>query len=433
MDSSVLIQSITSIIVALISGIFGFMIARMQVEDNDESERPRVLLPGQDSYIPVRPRKSKARFIVVVFVLIGGVIGFFIGGNIRKENVLSFIMTETPTVTITYAFTPSITPSPTYTSTSTFTPTITVSPTPSPTNSYTPSPTNTHTPTFSPTPTRIGGGAGQIAYEANIEGNFEIFILDLSNSDATPENITNNFSDDYDPSWSPNGERLAFVTHRDGNPEIYIMDADGSELINITESRGRDYEPSWSPDGEKIVFSTYRFTGNREIAIMNLDDRRILQLTNNPAYDGSPAFIDNETIVFATSRDDAEPIHCSDICNYELYVIDVEGQNLARLTDRTSFESHPQVSADGERIVLHSTFYGSFDIYTLDTNGYNFNMVGSDSSKEWYPSWSPDGRWIVYVSEKSKEAATIYIIHPDGSGKSLVINLPEVYKPIWRP
>ena len=80
-------------------------------------------------------------------------------------------------------------------------------------------------------------------------------------------NLTNNAANDYFPSWSPDGTKIAFGTDRDGNYEIYVMNVDGSNLINLTNNAATDYYPSWSPEGTKIAFGTNR-DGNYEIYVM---------------------------------------------------------------------------------------------------------------------------------------------------------------------
>ena len=81
--------------------------------------------------------------------------------------------------------------------------------------------------------------------------------------------------------------RIAFASKRDGNFEIYIMNADGSKQTNLTNNPAYDNCPSWSPDGKKIVLESRR-DGNAEIYVMNADGRKQTNLTNNPAYDGYP-------------------------------------------------------------------------------------------------------------------------------------------------
>ena len=91
--------------------------------------------------------------------------------------------------------------------------------------------------------------------------------------------------------------KIAFQSNRDGNDEIYVMDADGKNQINLTNHPKNDVWPSWSPDGRKIAFTSSR-DGNWEIYVMDADGRNQINLTNNPAQDRWPSWFD---FVFSVS------------------------------------------------------------------------------------------------------------------------------------
>ena len=97
------------------------------------------------------------------------------------------------------------------------------------------------------------------------------------------------------PAWSPDGNRIAFASERDGNWEVYVMNADGTNIINLTKHPAKDGRPDWSPDGNRIAFSSDRDRKddddkNVEIYVMNADGTNPINLTNHPAIDSSPAW-----------------------------------------------------------------------------------------------------------------------------------------------
>ncbi len=91
------------------------------------------------------------------------------------------------------------------------------------------------------------------------------------------------------PLWSPDGTRIAFQGYRDGNIEIFIMNADGSDVRRVTNDPGIDLPGSWSPDGTKIAFVSNR-DGNREVYTTNVDGSGVSRLTNNVDRDDDPAW-----------------------------------------------------------------------------------------------------------------------------------------------
>ena len=91
------------------------------------------------------------------------------------------------------------------------------------------------------------------------------------------------------PAWSPDGRKLAFVSRRDGNSEIYVMNADGSGQENLTQQPASDSHPSWSPDGRKLAFVSRR-DGNSEIYVMNADGSGLRNVTRTPSNDLDPAW-----------------------------------------------------------------------------------------------------------------------------------------------
>jgi hypothetical protein len=141
------------------------------------------------------------------------------------------------------------------------------------------------TPPSTPTPTSIP--SARIAFVSERDGNPEIYVMNVDGSGLT--RLTNNPAGDYAPAWSPDGSKIAFHSDRDDNLDIYVMNADGTSQSRLTNNPGNDEWPAWSPDGSKIAFSSER-GGNEEVYLISADGTGETNLTNNPAQDSDPAW-----------------------------------------------------------------------------------------------------------------------------------------------
>jgi uncharacterized delta-60 repeat protein len=232
--------------------------------------------------------------------------------------------------------------------------------------------------------TPVGGGASpswspdgnKIAYISTIASNFEIFVM---NSDGTGvTNITNSPSNDQNPDFSPDGNKIAFLSDRDGaDMEIWTMDVNGANPVRLTTSTGPDIRPAWSPDGTKIVFQSFR-DGNNEIYVMNANGSNQTRLTTNAAAEVRPKWShDGSKIVFHSERDG----------NAEIYVMDANGANQTRLTNNAALESYPAWSPDGSKIIFTTNRDGNNEIYTMDPNGANQTRLTNNSLNDLEPDW----------------------------------------------
>jgi dipeptidyl aminopeptidase/acylaminoacyl peptidase len=116
-------------------------------------------------------------------------------------------------------------------------------------------PTPTSISITSTPPRPVDKVVGLIAYASDQDGDFEIWVTKADGSDH--HKLTDNNAMDMSPAWSPDGSQIAFITNRDGNDEVYVMNADGSHVGRLTQTAGASESfPAWSPDGTQISFDS---------------------------------------------------------------------------------------------------------------------------------------------------------------------------------
>jgi len=283
-----------------------------------------------------------------------------------------------------------------------------------PDNVATPSPTPTTRPLRS-TP------QGRIAFQSDQSGSLDIYVMNADGSQIS--RLTTSSGVDVFPSWSPDGKQLAFTSDMDGNPDIFTMNADGTNLTKVVNDPANDVLPAWSPDGEQLAFVSDR-TGDDEIYLVNTDGSDLKRLTNSLGDDDFPSWSpDGEWLVFASTRD----------VNSEIYKVDKDGRNLIRLTNDPSTDSTPAWSPDGTRIAFISKRDGFANLYVMDNEGGNVVQLSSYKSTLEVPSWSPDSKMIAFAADL-EISRDIFVISADGSGLDRLTDLPgEEFYPSWSP
>jgi hypothetical protein len=217
-----------------------------------------------------------------------------------------------------------------------------------------------------------------IAFVSDRDGSDEIYVMptpdtqaEAAAADQTAVRLTNNGATDKDvpwalsPQWSPDGTQIAFVSNHEGNPEIYVINADGSNQQRLTRNLATDTSPSWAPDGKHIAFDSDR-GGNVDIYVMNADGSDAQDLTNSSGYDVAPAW-------------------------------SPDGQRIAFISDRTG--------TGGQVFVMRADGSSPINLSNSVTN--DFSVI-----------WSPDGGFLAFSREEPR--GLFHIMRADGSGQTSV-------------
>ncbi len=256
--------------------------------------------------------------------------------------------------------------------------------------------------------------------------NEEPWQINLMNVDGSE--VTGVLRTDYDqmsPAWSLTGD-IAFVTQRDGNREIYVMDTDGQNLRNFSDHAADDWTPAWSADGTQLAFSSNR-TGNWEILITNTDGTDLRQVTNTGTGNISPAWSpDGQFLAFSSKRNGG----------WEIYSMRVDGTEPKQLTVNNVNDWAPIWSPQGDTIAYETTENGNVEIYVMSHLGGNpRNISNNPLANDHGPVWSPDGQRLIFYSNRAQGNWDIFSMNLNGQDVVNLTNTPNVSEqtPVWRP
>jgi hypothetical protein len=258
---------------------------------------------------------------------------------------------------------------------------------------------------------------GKIAFSRFANSYNDIWVM---NADGTGQtNITNTPSaHEAGASLSPDGQRVAFQLLA-ATADIYVVNVDGTGATNLTANAEavNDYNPSWSPAGDKIAFISTR-DGAEEVYVMNADGTNQTRVTTTGGYSRPTWSPDGSKIVFFQRYEQ------------EIYSINADGTSLTRLTNNSVDDRDPAWSPDGSKIAFARNTGTDFEIFTMNPDGTGAASLTAALAGSREPSWSPDGTRIAFV----RNDAEIYVMNADGTGETNIGNTPagEIsYWPSW--
>ena len=428
-----------------------------------ESPRPKQLTgpvpPPVDEdkpFVPPTSKKRRATRVAWLWLLLLLLLGVLFGAaNFNPSFLPANMRGVLPFARVTPTSTPTSIPTETITSTSL--PTLTFTPVP-PTATFTVAPTNTilatagtlAVPVSSPVatltvtlgPTPVGGGTGDIAFASDRSGIPQIYLSDLTGNSVQP--ITNVPDGACQPSWSPDGKQLVFVSpckarldlsdHPLANTALYIINADGSNLTPLPTKAGGDFEPAWSPDGKRIAFTSLR-DGYMQIYSINLSDQSVTRLTTTPSDTDTrqPAWSPpSNQIAYAEKRFGA----------WQIWTMTDTGQGAQRvaISGPSVWDYLPTWSPDGKMILFNErNSTGPVQPWVMVIP---FEKRGTDAADKlklnpWPVEnvhYSPDGAWVVFEGISENSNNDIFYAASSGADRTRVTVDPGVdFDPVWRP
>lgn len=234
---------------------------------------------------------------------------------------------------------------------------------------------------------------------------------------------------------------LAFTSDRDGSAEIYDLDLASGAVTRLTDNEAYDWSPAWSPDGGTLAFASDR-EGRWDIYLLPAGGGDPVRLTDHEKHDWGAAWspapegdTDGQSIAFASERDGKA----------EVYVMAADGSGQTNLTNNPAADWAPAWSpalleggTNGQAIVFVSTRDGQADLYWMRPDGSGVTRLTTSAADDWRPAWSPDGQSLAFMSMRDGNWEIYVMPAPGPNGEShesqakrLTSDPANDYDPSW--
>ncbi|MBU0743670.1 hypothetical protein KKG45_12065 [bacterium] len=226
------------------------------------------------------------------------------------------------------------------------------------------------------------------------------------------------------PAWAPDNDRVAFMSYRDGQQGIYLLDTGTGKVRLVNETIGSNLAPAWHPEGEEVLVSLSK-VGQHEIYRMDLAGKIIRRLTVSPAIEISPSWSPTGRDVVFTSDRTGSP---------QLYIMDADGSGRRRLTFEGRYNDAADWSPSGEQIIYACRDDDITQIVLIEAHGENRRVLTDTSWRNCEdPSWAPDGRHIVFASDRTGVFKLYVMDVRDGASRQLTFGAESDKTPDWSP
>ena len=263
---------------------------------------------------------------------------------------------------------------------------------------------------------RQGPFLSRIAFISNRTGESEIWVMDWNGKNK--KQLTKHNSLALAPSWSPDGKNLVFTSFLRGTPAIYLLTPQEGYLKLLWDSGGVNSSASVSPNGRTIAFASSR-DGNVDIYTMPIEGGEALRLTTARGIDTQPSWAPNGRQIAFTSTRSGSP---------QLYLMDADGSNVRRVSFGGLFHDESTWAYDGTRIACTTRDEGNFQIATIDAVTNERKVISAPGNNE-SPCFSPEGSMIAFESDRSGKPQ-IYITDANGVPRQLTTEGSN-HSPTW--
>ena len=263
--------------------------------------------------------------------------------------------------------------------------------------------------------------ATRIAYVVKNGSRYELQISDADGQN--PQTALASREPIISPTWSPDGNRIAYVSFEAKKPIVYVHTLSTGARHVVANFKGSNSAPAWSPDGRKLAVVLTK-DGLSQVYTVNADGSGVQRISNSSGIDTEPNFSSDGQMIYFTSDRGGSP---------QIYRSPASGGSAERVTLEGGYNVSPRLSSDGKSMAFVTRNGAGYQIASMDLASRQVTILSSNSSKDESPSFAPNGKMVLYASE-SRGRGVLSAVSPDGQSRfQLSIPAATVREPAWGP
>jgi TolB protein len=226
------------------------------------------------------------------------------------------------------------------------------------------------------------------------------------------------------PAWSPDGQKLAYVSFENKASAIYVQTLRTGERARVSARSGINGAPAWSPDGRTLALTLSRKDGDVDVYTLNLSSQTLTRMSFDPGIDTEPTWsADGRKLYFMSDRAGGP----------QVYEVDVANPNRAtRVTFEGGYNARPRLSPDGKQLAVVHLDRGNFRIATVDLASKAVQVLTQGRQDE-SPSFAPNGATLIYATQ-DRGRGVLATVSTDGRvQQKLAAASGDVREPVWSP